>query len=780
MAEIRMNGSVLGQHRVVKRPRPVKSCLECRRRKLKCDRLLPCTQCQKSRRSCRYVSDGETGSVSDASDAETSDRAPKRSTPRDGHSQSQGSPGLLEDYGARIERLEHILMDKTSPVNESSGGSRSQRPVASALTMRGLKVKGGSRTRFFGPSSARVLVNLFDEAKDFMFSQGDSNDILHQFLLIHKIHKAVQDEQRKAASPITVFVDSMTPIQNRMADVLPSKAACDHLVGFYMSKSETLYRVLHIPSFMSLYDRYWERERDRNQQPDYFLPQLLSILCIGYRFLGANRVQLQNDREGIHVPTACALVRAWLDSLRGKQLVEFSSLQTEILALMAQRVLNWQNHETWQHLGFLVRMAMTMGLHRDPSEFPHEILPFWAEQRRKLWSTLLELDIHMSLQCNLPSCIREGDFTCRPPRNLNDVELYPDMIELPPAKPIEIDTDSRIQVFAANTLITRFKVVDLVNRIDTLQDYQQILEVGNELERVLEDIRYVLPQRHFTDVSEAHRQWLTRVHLDMNCRRPLLALYRPFALSSADAPQQVMTGYLKSCMILLSYLEEVDPSTSDYAQIWHMHNLVLSRDIMHASFGVCYYMKQLQSSAASTRESEPESNSRPDPIQTACATASGSSLLLSLPRLRATVEKVIDSMIKRISEIGTDLKDLVSLTIVFYTYQGETHESKKEVKQALQRIVDAGLQAVHVSQEDISSMRMIPPAEQMQIVNYQTDPTLMINPEQYILPADMQNAVSVLPGYVSRCDPDTSQLSDDFGIWGVEFWNPFITNPAPV
>ncbi|TGJ80647.1 hypothetical protein E0Z10_g8119 [Xylaria hypoxylon] len=506
---------------------------------------MPCTQCQKTQRSCRYVADGETGSVSDASDADIPDRVPKRHCAPPNHddgslldAHSQASTALLEDYGLRIERLERILLEKNSPFTERSSGCRSQRPVASALTMRGLTVKGGSRTRFFGPSSVRVLVNLFDEAKDFMFSGGDSSEILHSFLLIHKIHKAMQEEHRKATSPIAVFVDSMTPIQKRMADVLPSKAACDHLVQFYMDESETLYRVLHIPSFMSQYKQYWEG----NQQPDYFLPQLLSILCIGYRLFKAGKGQFHNDREGIHMPTACALVRAWLDSLRGKQLVEFSSLQTEVLALMAQRVLNTQNHEAWQHLGLLVRMAMTMGLHRDPSEFSHKILPFWAEQRRKLWTTILELDIHLSMQCNLPSCIREGDFTCKPPRNLNDDELFPNMIELPQSKPIEVDTDSRIQVFAAITLITRFKAVDLVNRIDTLQEYQQILDIGNELEQALEDIRYVLPQGHVDNVTEARRLWMTRIILDMNCRRPLLALYRPFALSSADAPQQIMTG----------------------------------------------------------------------------------------------------------------------------------------------------------------------------------------------------------------------------------------------
>jgi hypothetical protein len=158
-------------------------------------------------------------------------------------------------------------------------------------------------------------------------------------------------------------------------------------------------------------------------------------------------------------------------------------------------------------------------------------------------------------------------------------------------------------------------------------------------------------------------------------------------------------------MIFLSYLEEVDPLTPDYPHIWHMHHLILMRDIIHASFGVCYYMKHLQSSNMSTRgPGTPEASTRSDTSHEACIAASGSSVLLSLPRIRASVERVIDTMIKRISEIGTDLKDLLSLTIVFYTYQSETIEEKNQIKHALQRIVDAGLQSIHLSQDNIASM----------------------------------------------------------------------------
>lgn len=54
----------------VKRPRPVKSCTECRRRKLRCDRNCPCSQCLRSYRVCKYGSggNGSGGSPSKSTD----------------------------------------------------------------------------------------------------------------------------------------------------------------------------------------------------------------------------------------------------------------------------------------------------------------------------------------------------------------------------------------------------------------------------------------------------------------------------------------------------------------------------------------------------------------------------------------------------------------------------------------------------------------------------------------------------------------------------------------
>lgn len=536
-----------------------------------------------------------------------------------------------------------------------------------------------------------------------MFRKNKPLETREIFTNIQKIHKTLQEEQTKALAPITVYVASITPVHKRMADVMPRRSVCDRLLRVFLSGSESLYRSVHIPTFMSQYERWWEG----TLQSESFLPQLLSMLCIGYRFYGAEK-GLGPDRDSIHIPTACSLVREWLHNLRGKQLMDFGTLQAEVLLLMAQRMINPNNQDSWTQLGLIVRMAMTMGLHRDPSEFPQKISAFWGELRRRVWYTILELDLQMCIQCNMPACVREGDYTCRPPRNVDDKELTMDMRELPDAKPIDQATDAQIQVFAASTLSVRFKVIEIINGLDTLTDYQPVIDCGNALEKIFEDMRYILLRKQPTTEEEATRQWLTKTTLDMHLRRALIALYRPFALSTPEVPQEILTSYLRSSMAMLTYMDDLDPNSPNYTQIFHLHHLVLKQDVLQAAFSVCYYVKHVAALAEGSLSPHPYSHaplSRPDTFAEACLLATESSVLLSRSRLVSVLERALGAMTSRVREIGTDLKDLVSLTVVLALCQGGSPEiAHRRVISGLHAIVEAGLQSMHTSQNDIASI----------------------------------------------------------------------------
>lgn len=524
----------------------------------------------------------------------------------------------------------------------------------------------------------------FSEAKQFMNNMERTDGARELFVSLQKVYKALQEDHQRLLEPITVFVDSMMPVLKRMADILPKRPVCDRLLEAYIGASEGLYRVVHLPSFRQEYARYWEGKG----QCEAFLPRLLCMMSIGSRFETEARGLGQDRLDSVHAPTALALVRNWLDGLRGKHLVNLNTLQAEVLLLHAQRTITMRHQESWAQLGLIVRMAMTMGLHRDPSEFP-QLTPFWAENRRKLWYTIMDMDLHVALQCNLPCAIRDGEYTCRPPRNIDDEDLYPEMRELPPSRPFDVATSTQMQAYAASTLPTRMRVAYILARLDTVRDYDEVLEVGMRLEQMIDDVNSIFPRHQALDTQQKFKEWRLRALLDMHVRRPLLALYRPFAMGTIKSPPHILSSYLKSSMTILTYMDELDHSVPGFPDVEHMYQLVLKHDIIQAAFSVCYYIK-----------TAPENNSQghwnpgasPGPSETGSSVSYETRPIWSAATLTQAVEKTMDSLIALIKDSSSDLRDIVALSVVLSSVQPGTPEQRFErITAGIRRILDTCL-----------------------------------------------------------------------------------------
>lgn len=599
-----------------------------------------------------------------------------------------------------MERLEKQVMVRSPAPTDISAG---RVVAATAETIRGLSVKDNAkRTRIFGQGSSRVMMNLFDDAKSFIQqhkSISGGREVLSDYRAMHHYMHA---NYMQALSPISVFVDSMMPIQKRMTDILPPKDVCDRLVTSYVDSSETIYRILHIPTFMEQYNLYWSGK----PQSASFLPQLLTVLSTSSRFETKSKGILHERIEGVHNPTSCALVRSWLDSLKGKQRVEFASLQVEVLLLHAQRMVTPRTNDLWAQVGYIVRSAMSMGLHRDPSEFGPRMTVFQGELRRRLWFTILDIDVHLSIALNMPTTVRDGDFTCRPPRNLDDVELYEGMRELPPSKPIDQVTDNQLQVYGAMTLPARMKVAHMVNTIDSIRDYQEVLDVGSKLDRFLEDINYLFPRQGILNDTQKSKMWRSRVILDMHARRPLLALYRSLAMGTPDAPPQITRAHLRSSMVILKYLDEIDPRQPFFPVIASMYHQMLKHDIVQAALSVCYYIQAGHRTASENGMSGATQRQSPEYLGDDYPLYKPETLSIWSPDgLISTVEKAMELLVTHAS--GSDTKDILSLALVLETVRKPEPRADKVVH-GLYGVLDGLLRSANTTLEKVRSTQQTP------------------------------------------------------------------------
>lgn len=78
---------------------------------------------------------------------------------------------------------------------------------------------------------------------------------------------------------------------------------------------------------------------------------------------------------------------------------------------------------TWSLLGLAIRIALSQGLHREPSLFPSNMDGVQVEIRRRLWHHICYLDFRSAESKGQDPTIKDEDYTTLLPRNVNDEDL---------------------------------------------------------------------------------------------------------------------------------------------------------------------------------------------------------------------------------------------------------------------------------------------------------------------------------------------------------------------
>lgn len=162
----------------------------------------------------------------------------------------------------------------------------------------------------------------------------------------------------------------------------------------------------------------------------------------------------------------------------------------ETLRLYATAELNRKDDNSrglWIMTGVIVRAAINMGYHRDPSQSP-SLTPLQAEYRRRVWISVMEMDDMASFVVGFPRMVSGNDFAdTMEPRNLYDWELSDDLTVLPPSRPMSEVTPvayliSKTRLFRALGSITDF------NNTPTQGPYEQILDIDKNLTKAYQDL----------------------------------------------------------------------------------------------------------------------------------------------------------------------------------------------------------------------------------------------------------------------------------------------------
>jgi len=473
-----------------------------------------------------------------------------------------------------------------------------------------------------------------------------------------------------------------------MLTSFPSDAYCVAVKDKYEMYWESFIRVLSRKSMdKSCFELWSARQEGVFSLPpsvkESVIPQLLSTMALTARLL--NRSFPEADRVSEeHIAKSAHSIQRWVDDLKGKEKLNIEGLKVQVLLLLVNQGNLASPAELWRQSGSVVRNAMVMGLHHDPEEYA-EFSPFEKEQRRKLWTSIVELDIQFSLATGMPAAIRSNDFSLRSLLNIDDRDLTEEMNTYPPEKPLHEWTDSIAQIALSQTMKERLDASNILGgTIDLEQDAAAMLVRAAALERHL----HLLPTAIRIDTAsglspdKSPGRLFAKIMLDVFIRRPSLHLYRTITLSPlSHRYPEARRAAVKSSIAILSHLDALDPTVADLSTIkdrdlLNQFHIMCKNDILQAAIMLCV---EIQRFSLGSADMHGDIRVVQDEVP------------WTKHSLTRIVENTLSSFIQRLGELGSDLKDILPLSIVLQSVRSNgTREEKRDLMRiGAERIVNA-------------------------------------------------------------------------------------------
>jgi hypothetical protein len=109
-----------------------------------------------------------------------------------------------------------------------------------------------------------------------------------------------------------------------LLESLPPRTTCDEAISSYFSTCGKILRVLHYPSFMEEYQRFWESEVNLRKEFKSFVSQLAAIVAIVHAWKDASP---SGDEIVIKSDVLCGHIETWLDSQTGRKQFTLATLR---------------------------------------------------------------------------------------------------------------------------------------------------------------------------------------------------------------------------------------------------------------------------------------------------------------------------------------------------------------------------------------------------------------------------------------------------------------------
>ncbi|KAH6889186.1 hypothetical protein B0T10DRAFT_548600 [Thelonectria olida] len=541
----------LATPREKKRRRPALSCEQCRRRKIRCDRGLPCINCIKSKISpCTYapthipasrIKKGAfTHSHGHDAAASQSSIVPARSAPVFENSRKDTSSDIIpppkahvssvpsstvgstseastvDALAARVRELEQKLADSfhigpkpnDKLIEENHHEDEGNAPMKGTI----------SKTRFFGQSHWMNGADMFPNILG-VLRQAEAKKIGPHFIFIKckALARTIKENRLKPLSSAT------------LGQRIPMRGLADQLVDAYFRTFEGAIRILHVPTFRAEYERYWQNP---GAASTVFVMQMQLCMALGAT-VHDDLFTLRSDAmQWVHE------AQLWLLLPPEKSRMTIAGVQIMCMIAIAKATCAVGQDLTWVTTGALIRQAMYMGLHRDPKHLA-DMSVYRAEMRRRLWATILELNLQSAYDAGGPPLISAKHHDTRLPANLNDDQLTDesDATKAPISNPDAL-TDVSVQLALLKSYPIRHTIIKHVNEFRSKDSYPETLRLNSELTKACRTLTETLAALTYAQ-KHISRTIITQFHCGLTqlfIYRCFISLHQPMLRRAAEDP----------------------------------------------------------------------------------------------------------------------------------------------------------------------------------------------------------------------------------------------------
>ncbi|KAL2423252.1 hypothetical protein ABEF95_003185 [Exophiala dermatitidis] len=203
--------------------------------------------------------------------------------------------------------------------------------------------------------------------------------------------------------------------KGHVRSIVPHRDVADRYIQNYLDTFEKTHRMLHIPSLREEINLFWRTPTALGYE---WLSQFLMMLALGcprsQRLAHPQMVNLFLEGAEACLMQTQFLAKPTLTSIRVMVMMTLAK-QIDMVAFD-------DSGGVWAYLGLVVRLAMSMGLHRHSRWFV-SMSPFEAEMRKRVWVTLVFMDLQNSLEAGQSPLLHPDDYETLCPTGFQDEDM---------------------------------------------------------------------------------------------------------------------------------------------------------------------------------------------------------------------------------------------------------------------------------------------------------------------------------------------------------------------